>query len=342
MYIYYKIKNPINNKFYSINSKLGKYILNKYLNIIYGGTQSTIPDKSFKIKNVDNEVPKFPKEEKHTKHKKDRITKSAAQIQKPLKKEISSKDKKSKIPQSESMISKDLITNYIDSINKPNIPKEIIDRGREELSKVLYSKIQYLKDADLFKPLDEWDWKSPNNEISYVDRGFYGLVFKSNHAQTNLAIKVIPISEDKSQGLLDQEKFNREVELQKETSMYNISPKIYDNFIYQYAGDKIIKLGVIIMEYLEGYINDFKYINEKTDHRLKVNIDKILKDNIIRTINILVDICRIDIIDFQTMVDPITFDIKIIDFGQAKKFDPETTDIDEIKKSLASRLGILF
>ena len=82
MYIYYKIKNPINNKFYSINSKLGKYILNKYLNIIYGGTQSTIPDKSFMIEGTDKEVTEFPKEEKYTKHTKGKITRSAAQIQK--------------------------------------------------------------------------------------------------------------------------------------------------------------------------------------------------------------------------------------------------------------------
>ena len=44
--MYNKIKNPINNKFYNINSKIGKSVLNKYLNtnttILVGGMRSNI------------------------------------------------------------------------------------------------------------------------------------------------------------------------------------------------------------------------------------------------------------------------------------------------------------
>ena len=44
MMMYNKIKNPINNKFYNINSKIGKSILNKYLNtgVLAGGMRSNI------------------------------------------------------------------------------------------------------------------------------------------------------------------------------------------------------------------------------------------------------------------------------------------------------------
>jgi len=47
--MYNKIRNPINNKYYNINSKIGKSILNKYLNtsILLGGASLEVP-ASFK------------------------------------------------------------------------------------------------------------------------------------------------------------------------------------------------------------------------------------------------------------------------------------------------------
>ena len=209
-----------------------------------------------------------------------------------------------------------------------------IEIGKKQLCLFLHSKLTFLQENDLFIPPDEWVAEN----ISYLDRGYFGLVFVRKLGRQKLAIKVMKINYE--------EDFVKEVTNQQQCQQ--ISPKIYDYYMCR-CQDSII--GIIVMDYLEGYVPDYKIgpILEEQYKWCLANPDfmcifknglKTLRKNINSTIDTLVNDNNINIADFQTMINPNTFDVKVIDLGMSETI--EDSEKETVANDLKSSFDYLF
>lgn len=211
--------------------------------------------------------------------------------------------------------------------------------GKTELCKYLANKLDYLHENNLFLPPDQWKTLRTRHDIAYLARGYFGLVFWTKIIDgpniSYIAIKIMEIYERSS--------FMNEVYHQMRASGIGISPKIYDYYICQCNKT----YGLIIMEFLDGYMPDYELYpiiakkanklnwNDAISRTIFKNELKLLQTSINTTINKLIDEAQIVIPDFQIMIHPKTFQIKVIDFGMAEPVgnkDPSVLKHD-IKKT---------
>lgn len=205
-----------------------------------------------------------------------------------------------------------------------DIQSDLISKGRQQLCKSLSCKMLILEKNDLFTPPYEWSLYSDRRTgIAYLDRGYFGLVFLRRLGSEMLAVKII-----KMNGLSnDDSNLINEVSNQLLAASSNISPKIYDYYKCNcYSGN----YAIIIMEYLDGYLPDYKFrihleqiknfIHKHPVQLLELKEKILILNKSIEQIIIqLVDNCNLNIPDLQLMINPTTFDVKIIDFGISEK-----------------------
>ena len=167
----------------------------------------------------------------------------------------------------------------------------------------------------------------------YVGHGAFGTVYIIKVGRSEIALKHVEI--------YSPEKFQEEIDYQREVASAGIAPQIYDYF-YCTCNGKLY--GTILMEYLKGYMREYKLYEfiEKSQLPLEY-INQIMRPVIQKTIdiiNIIVDHFHLKIGDFQIMIKNDLSDVKVIDFGLAEKINPGE-NIEEIKQAMKNRIFYL-
>ena len=83
------------------------------------------------------------------------------------------------------------------------------------------------------------------------------------------------------------------------------------------------------MTFLENYIP----LEDLRDTNITEKSVQTVLGNLFRIVDELVNLCKLNIIDFQLMVNPVTLDVQIIDFGLAEKI-PASVNKKEIQDEL--------
>lgn len=151
----------------------------------------------------------------------------------------------------------------------------------------------------------------------FIGAGAGGSVIKINKNGINYACKIV-----KFYGNIESAKndFINEIAYQGIISEFNISPKIYDFFLYNQNNSTY---GVMIMDYLENYytIGDFNNNISLLDYKTKNTISCNYNISLSKLLEMFIKL-NIFIFDFQFMINQDGTDIKLLDFGSVTEFRP--------------------
>ena len=195
------------------------------------------------------------------------------------------------------------VTLYLSSLLNNEQKLEEASVARKQLCDSLGAHFQYYEQQGEIP--QEWlEQRMPlRNQLQYLNKGFFGLVFTKRSGKDIFALKIIKIDRNNPES---EDTFNREVRTQTCVATHEIAPKIFDAFVCSTKG-----YGIIVMEFLEGYIP----FHELPKDKLTETDVTTLLGNLFRIVDVLVNTCKLYIDDFQLMVNPTNWDIQIIDFG---------------------------
>ena len=166
----------------------------------------------------------------------------------------------------------------------------------------------YLDERDQFQAPESWKLRSGRDQLRYLARGHFGLVFIKRVGSTSVVLKITKLG--------SEDDFETEVRNQTLAAKYGIAPTVFDSFVCtNHVSKGWWGYGVIVMTFLENYIP----LEDLRNRKLTEKSVQTLLGNLFRIVDELVNQCELNIIDFQLMVNPVTLDVQIIDFGLAEK-----------------------
>jgi hypothetical protein len=140
-------------------------------------------------------------------------------------------------------------------------------------------------------------------------------VIKINKNGINYACKIIKFYGNKESAKND---FINEIAYQNIISKFNISPKIYDFFLYNQNNNTY---GIMIMDYLDNdyTFSDLKNYMLQFDYQKQNRISCNYNISLTKLLDFFIKL-NIFIFDFQFMINEDGTDIKLLDFGSVTEF----------------------
>ncbi len=190
----------------------------------------------------------------------------------------------------------------------PEPDSRLVARARQQLCDALVDHFYYLDERDQFQAPESWKLRSGRDQLRYLARGHFGLVFIKRVGSTSVVLKITKLGSEND--------FETEVRNQTLAAKYGIAPTVFDSFVCtNHVSKGWWGYGVIVMTFLENYIP----LEDLRNRNLTEKSVQTLLGNLFRIVDELVNQCELNIIDFQLMVNPVTLDVQIIDFGLAEK-----------------------
>lgn len=198
----------------------------------------------------------------------------------------------------------------------------LVARARQQLCDALVEHFYYLDERAQFQAPEKWKLRSGRDQLRYLARGHFGLVFIKRVGSTSVVLKIAQLG--------SEDAFETEVRNQTLAAKHGIAPTVFDSFICSNCDSKRWwGYGVIVMTFLENYIP----LEDLRDTNITEKSVQTVLGNLFRIVDELVNRCKLNIIDFQLMVNPVTLNVQIIDFGLAEKI-PASVNKKEIQDEL--------